>query len=488
MRPWPRFLRRLVAPANDAEVSRVVVGSTGSGKSQGELVELVRLAESGGCAIVLLDGHGPLASSAAGYWAHRGHASRLVYEPLNATDRVLCWNMLPRSGAADPSRRILEDAEATEDISQCFLAQRSLLSVSDKPYTKEWLDAAIALCLAQPQSEPLTSLPHAFRVDSPDYERLLRECRQQDIVAKFRELERLRRKNAVQYEVMTGAARRLLELTCGSEAVRLRARPGRFIWLDAIRERKLIAFDGGGLRSRELKRTLFLLVSLQVIQAVRRHFGETQRPLPVVLVLEEAGALGLVTPFVLGALQELRKAGLSLHILTQSCLDFGDRSLFELVLANAPWQCWYQVLSPADQELGAKALTNAAFDARAVQFTRVRTVREGDALTAPWRARVREVIDPYYKSPSLQEQEFRTRLATLRVGERLVRVRRRVRRERVRMIRPPSVPGGFEAFTRDAIARVRQQPIYLPAVSPDATPEAEPLPDAAARLRAQRGE
>src|SRR5207245_1382148 len=99
-----------------------------------------------------------------------------------------------------------------------------------------------------------------------------------------------------------------------------------------------ITFDGGGLRSKELKRAFFLLVSLQVIQAVRRHFAETQRPLPVVLVLEEAGALGLVTPFVLNALQELRKAGLAIHLITQSSVDFGDRDLFEAILSNTPWQ------------------------------------------------------------------------------------------------------------------------------------------------------
>jgi hypothetical protein len=186
--------------------------------------------------------------------------------------------------------------------------------------------------------------------------------------------------------------------------------------------------------------------------------------------------LGLVTPFVLGALQELRKAGLAIHLLTQSCLDFGDHSLFESVLANAPWQCWYQVLSPADQELGAKALTNAAFDARAVQFTRVRSISEDESLFSPWRARVRQVIDPYYKSPSLQEQEFRTKLATLRVGERLVRDRRSVRRERVRILRPPA---GFEEATRAAIERVRRQPLYI-------SPPPEPPPprvEAAARLR-----
>src|SRR5205823_10925117 len=110
-------------------------------------------------------------------------------------------------------------------------------------------------------------------------------CRQPNLVEKFRTMERLRRRNEVQYEIQTGAARRLLELVCASEVSRLRSRPGPFDWLQALRERKFIAFDGGGIRSTEIKRTLFLLVSMAVIHAVRRHFSETRSPLPVVLVL-----------------------------------------------------------------------------------------------------------------------------------------------------------------------------------------------------------
>src|SRR3954470_22761183 len=96
------------------EVSRLIVGSTGSGKSEGELVELVRLAGRRDHAVVLLDGHGPLAFSVAGHWAARRHAARMVYEPLHAIDRVLCWQMLPISSAANPSQRLLDHAETRD--------------------------------------------------------------------------------------------------------------------------------------------------------------------------------------------------------------------------------------------------------------------------------------------------------------------------------------------------------------------------------------
>src|SRR6476659_7548173 len=96
-----RLLHWLARP--HAETSRLIVGSTGSGKSEGELVDLVRLAGRREHAVILLDGHGPLAFAAAGHWAARGEEARIVYEPLHVTDRVLCWNMLVISTQMGPT-------------------------------------------------------------------------------------------------------------------------------------------------------------------------------------------------------------------------------------------------------------------------------------------------------------------------------------------------------------------------------------------------
>jgi len=472
-------------------------------------VELIRLAGQGNHAVILLDGHGPLAFHAAGHWGVRGYEARIIYEPLDATSPVLCWHMLPRSASPDPSRRLIEDAETRDEVAQCFLAQRNLDTLNDKPWTKEWLEAAIDLCLSQPTPEPLGSLTGVFRVGSAEYERLLRHSTRPALVTKFRDMERLRRKNDVQYEMQTGASRRLLEAVCDSEIVRLRSRPSPFDWLQALRDRKLIVFDGGGVRTKEIKRTLFLLASLEVIHAVRRHFAEIQEPLPVVLVLEEAGALGLVTPFTISALQELRKAGLALHLITQSTLDFGDRTLFEAILANAPVQVWYQALSPADQEMGARALANATFDPLAVYYTRPRalpagveriaTVSHGESFDprtgvafrrdrrtgTVLRTFFRHITEATYKTPQLHEQEFKTALATLRVGERFIRDRGGVRREQGKIARPPWFKRITDAATRALIERIRRQPIYLPPPPPEPNTASEDLPDAAVRLRGQ---
>src|SRR5205807_2537781 len=107
-----------------------------------------------------------------------GFEDRMVYESLHATDRVLCWHMLPKSTAQSLSQRRIEDAETRDEVAQCFMAQRNLDTLSDKPWTKEWLEATILLCLAQPSPEPLGSLLNAFRCGSAEYERLLQHCEQ----------------------------------------------------------------------------------------------------------------------------------------------------------------------------------------------------------------------------------------------------------------------------------------------------------------------
>ena len=506
VRHWLDTLRLRRAARHDrgrAEPSRIIIGSTGSGKSEGELVDLARLAERGDYAVVLLDGHGPLAFRAAGHWIGRGHEHRLVYEPLDVTDRVLGWPMLTRSTADNQSGRRIEDAQIRDEVAQCFLAHRNVATLNDRPWTKEWLEAAIDLCLSQRETWPLPTLLDAFRTGTAGYERLLRGSDRPALAAKFRSVERLQRRNEVQYESMVGAARRLIEPVCDSEVVRLRSRLGPFDWLAALRGQRLIAFDGGGIRSTEVKRTLFLLVSMQVIHAVRRHFAENQQPLPVVLVLEEAGAMGLVTPFVLLALKELRKAGLALHVITQSALDFGDSVAFELLLSNTPWLALYQSLAPADQEIGAKVLANATFDPLSVHYVRNRTVAAGshrvvavshgesydahhqlirrDRRTGTTHGTsYKSLAEPTYKTPQLWEQEYRTRLATLRVGERLVRERGGVRRERVHAL--TELPG-FDLDTRNAIQRIRRGPIYLPSEPLPVVVPTPVLPDAAERLR-----
>jgi hypothetical protein len=73
MHSWPLIRHWLASLGllpddSSAEPSRLIIGSTGSGKSEGELVDLVRIADQRKYAVILLEGHGPLAFRAAGHW------------------------------------------------------------------------------------------------------------------------------------------------------------------------------------------------------------------------------------------------------------------------------------------------------------------------------------------------------------------------------------------------------------------------------------
>lgn len=74
---------------------------------------------------------------------------------------------------------------------------------------------------------PIETLLDSFRVGSAGYQQMLANTDDPEIVATFRAMEQIRRRNFVEYDVQIGPARRMLEVVCDSEMVRLRSRPGR---------------------------------------------------------------------------------------------------------------------------------------------------------------------------------------------------------------------------------------------------------------------
>ena len=115
--------------------SCLIINSTGSVKSDGELGELVLLADERG-----VPSRSAMVMSLA-FRAALGHEAPMVYEPLRATDRGLCLSMLPESAASPLDR--LEDAETRDELVQCFLAQRNLPSLNDRTWAKKWTEPAI---------------------------------------------------------------------------------------------------------------------------------------------------------------------------------------------------------------------------------------------------------------------------------------------------------------------------------------------------------
>jgi hypothetical protein len=87
-------------------------------------------------------------------------------------------------------------------------------------------------------------------------------------------------------------------------------------------------------------------------------------------------------------------------------------------------------------------------------------VREDEREGLAFIPKHKVIVEAYYKSPQLQEQEFITAIANLKVGQRFVRDTKGVRKETVQMLGEPWPFGLSRKRTEEAIQRLRNSP-YL---------------------------
>jgi hypothetical protein len=110
-------------------------------------------------------------------------------------------------------------------------------------------------------------------------------------------------------------------------------------------------------------------------------------------------------------------------------------------------------------------------------------LRRDERLGVSFRPIFKKITDVYYKTPELHLQEFRTKLSTLVVGHRLVRDLDGVREEHVVLPREPWALGLTARRNREAIERIRRQPIYRSPSWPQLVPQEGKTATAADRLR-----
>ena len=159
----------------------------------------------------------------------------------------------------------------------------------------------------------------------------------------------------------------------------------------------------------------------------------------------------------------------------------------ESLLALCDCQHFYHANSGLDRT--AKCLAEPTFDANAVHYTRERIVSDGfekvetkssgqskdhlgkvrkDTRTGiAFRPLQRTVVDEFYKTPQVQESEWKKELANLKVGQRITRDVHWVRKETVQML-GAAWPLGLTALRIEkAIRRLQQSPL-LSTVQADA--------------------
>jgi hypothetical protein len=234
----------------------------------------------------------------------------------------------------------------------------------------------------------------------------------------------------------------------------------------------------------------------------RRYFNESGKPLPVIVVLEEAGALDLVTPLIITAMQELRKAGVFVWIVSQTIMDFVDQPKFEQIMALTDEHVYYRANSGIEriaQDLGAPT-----FDPLAIHYQRDKLEHDGyekvgtsskntgiqkpqygggkristsESSGSTFLSKYKRVVESFYKSEQLQNAEWKQIISNQQPFDRVVRDMSGVRKEKVIPCFEIWPLGLSEVVTQEAIARIRSRPHY---VVPSPTPPSKPQNKSAA--------
>ena len=299
------------------EPCKLIIGNRGSGKSVGLEVDLLHLAIERQVAVCVLDRPGSLARDMIGQLCANGMENRIVYEEAAKTDRVLKWPFIKNSEKEGYAGAI-ENELSDERFFQPFLAKRGLRNAEPKPWTKTYGLAGIAVfrsrntCDLQELLDPFTYPALQFR-DAMDEATEGKDT--------FEQLALRSKRNPMQFSMEAGAAGRLFEIV---KSPVLYLRHGQGIdWRELLLKKYQVYFDLSNV-TNEAARALAIFASHAAINTCREYFDETGKPLPLVVVLEEAGVMDLVTPFILDSMRELRKAGVSVWIVSQTIEDFDE--------------------------------------------------------------------------------------------------------------------------------------------------------------------
>ena len=300
-----------------AVVCKLIIGNRGSGKSVGLMVDLLNLARSRSAACLVLDRPGSLAREMVGHLCANGMENRVLYEEAARTDRVLKWQFIKNSKKKGDAGKIENEME-DERFFQGYLAKRGLRTAEPKPWTKTYGQAGIAVFRSR-NTPDLRKLLDSFSYPAIQFRDAMDEATEGKDV--FEQLALRSKRNPMQFAMEAGAAGRLFEIV---KSPVLYLRHGKGIdWRELLLKKYQVYLDLSNV-TNEAARALAIFAMHAAINACREYFDETGKPLPLVVVAEEAGVMDLVTPFVLDSMRELRKAGVSVWIVSQTLEDFDD--------------------------------------------------------------------------------------------------------------------------------------------------------------------
>ena len=329
-------------PPRSLLLSRLIVGGSGSGKSIGTINELVQLAIEGHCSIVLMDSHGLTARLFFIHLIDLGLTHRVLYDRFSSFLRVLPGISVTQSNDPDPKkRRSINRARVIALVNILWRATQREEDVWTLPVLSKYLKWSIQLILFQPVATPLSRLPFAFYPNHSEFHRLVKACT--DIPTKL-EGEYLatlhKSRNFTLLDGKITPAQRVVETSFDFEA--FKERLGDLDIDTIIKSKQIIILDGSddGSVPKPLATAIFGCWNLRIFSYLQQHFAQTNEPLPVVIVWEEAPATRIIGSYEVDMLREGRKTGLSCWVVGQD-LAWLEPKIKAAVKSCTPEHVWY---------------------------------------------------------------------------------------------------------------------------------------------------
>jgi hypothetical protein len=335
--------------------NKVVVGSTGSGKSYSENHDVIDAALSDEVAIVVVDPHSrALAWSVFCHLVARGFGNRILFDQLNYFDRVLGYHFLRQPTTRNPYLRESLIEMTSRRFADILMRRRGMASLASAPQTEEYTIKAGMLLLHQPQQQSASDLKYAFQPQHPKFRQLIRDCTHEEVQYTFSLIEDGTIKPAVY-----APARRLVEGVCNSPAFAVRCGTS-FDLYKFLDQRGILLLEGGTHAvSQDTLQTILGTVMLDVINYVRSRRRSTPR---VLIVADEATNANLIgtSGYEVRSMNECRKMGLDWHVLVQS-LNFQSSYVTDAVLQNCTRHEWFYCANNAVAQQAAADLGDSDY-------------------------------------------------------------------------------------------------------------------------------
>jgi hypothetical protein len=395
-----------------------VVGPTGMGKTKiviKSVYDDIRLPNRP--AVISLDPHDSLNHELALACTDLIKTGELLYDPIEHLDFGIGLGILEPSDNPNLRDREAENREIIGELKSAF-SDEGRLNTQENPVINEGWNTILSLGIHQRQPIPATYLRDAFNFQSPVYQYLKANCTDERTREKCEFFEGLPKREFV---TLCGPVNRRLEETFA--CLQLQARDVSTLKVcDHINRGGITLLSGNstGKLSREDSSRVLKLWLRKIIRLLRS--GKITRPL--VIVIDEGTASGLLDPHVARALEETRKWGKGV----QFVIIFQDQNRLEESVRAAVFSCCKQFIifrqnHPDSAREFAEMIATRQLDplrVKAIDYTTrqvedgmeevesTSTSRSGDRITKTTgktlRPKKRNVQEEHITRMSLEEQ------------------------------------------------------------------------------------